>query len=97
MDNLLLSIVTFAPALAAVILLIFCPRRRRSGCASGKTLCAFLPPEQPFLISLLILAQFNPADPGFQMVEEAEWLLGLQYKMGVDRISILFRHADHVL
>ena len=43
-----------------------------------------------FLISLLILAQFNPADPGFQMVEEAEWLLGLQYKMGVDGISILF-------
>ncbi|MEN8659052.1 MAG: NADH-quinone oxidoreductase subunit M, partial [Marivita sp.] len=43
-----------------------------------------------FLISLFILAQFDPQNTGFQMVEQGEWLLGLQYKMGVDGISVLF-------
>ena len=43
-----------------------------------------------FIISLFILWQFDPSDTGFQMVEEADWLLGLKYKLGVDGISILF-------
>ena len=33
---------------------------------------------------------FDPADTGFQFVEEHEWILGLTYKMGVDGISVLF-------
>ena len=89
MDNLLLSIVTFAPALAAVILLIFARGEDEAAALVAKRFALFAT-GATFLISLLILAQFNPADPGFQMVEEAEWLLGLQYKMGVDGISILF-------
>ncbi|GGL61792.1 NADH-quinone oxidoreductase subunit M [Wenxinia marina] len=43
-----------------------------------------------FVVSLFILFGFDPANPGFQFVEEREWLLGLQYKMGVDGISVLF-------
>jgi NADH-quinone oxidoreductase subunit M len=43
-----------------------------------------------FLVSLFILFGFDPANTGFQFVEEREWLLGLQYKMGVDGISVLF-------
>ena len=43
-----------------------------------------------FLVSLFILAGFDPADTDFQFVEEREWLLGLKYKMGVDGISVLF-------
>ncbi|MFV2002451.1 MAG: NADH-quinone oxidoreductase subunit M, partial [Paracoccaceae bacterium] len=43
-----------------------------------------------FLASLVILVQFDPSDPGFQMVEERDWLFGMQYKMGVDGISVLF-------
>lgn len=89
MDSLLLSIVTFAPALAAVILLIFARGEDEAAALVAKRFALFAT-GATFLISLLILAQFNPADPGFQMVEEAEWLLGLQYKMGVDGISILF-------
>jgi len=34
--------------------------------------------------------QFNPHDPGFQFVEEAPWFAGLNYRMGVDGISVLF-------
>ena len=43
-----------------------------------------------FLLSLYLWIEFDAEDPGFQFVEEAEWLLGLQYKVGVDGISILF-------
>jgi NADH-quinone oxidoreductase subunit M len=31
--------------------------------------------------------QFDPNDTGFQLVEEREWLFGLQYKVGVDGIA----------
>jgi NADH-quinone oxidoreductase subunit M len=43
-----------------------------------------------FLVSLFILIGFNPQDTGFQFVEERTWIMGLNYKMGVDGISILF-------
>lgn len=43
-----------------------------------------------FLISIFVFVEFNPGNPDFQLVEEARWLLGLRYKIGVDGISILF-------
>ena len=43
-----------------------------------------------FLASLFVLAGFDPQNPGFQFVEEDEWILGLTYKMGVDGISLPF-------
>ena len=43
-----------------------------------------------FVVSLFMLAGFNPNDTGFQFVEERSWLLGLTYKLGVDGISVLF-------
>ncbi|MEM6902768.1 MAG: NADH-quinone oxidoreductase subunit M [Pseudomonadota bacterium] len=48
-----------------------------------------------FILSLLILGAFDPAEAGFQMVEEMPWLPGLgdsgiSYKMGVDGISVWF-------
>ena len=41
-------------------------------------------------MSLFILAGFDPANTGFQFVEERPWLLGMNYKVGVDGISVLF-------
>ena len=43
-----------------------------------------------FVVSLFVLFGFDPSNTGFQFVEERNWLVGLQYKMGVDGISILF-------
>ncbi|MEO1251627.1 MAG: NADH-quinone oxidoreductase subunit M [Pseudomonadota bacterium] len=44
-----------------------------------------------FAISLGVYALFDPSNGGFQLVEEAAWMGGgIQYKMGVDGISILF-------
>ncbi|MBD8891078.1 NADH-quinone oxidoreductase subunit M [Roseibium litorale] len=44
-----------------------------------------------FVLSLFIWGGFDYANPGFQMVETSEWLGGsINYKMGVDGISVLF-------
>ena len=41
--------------------------------------------------SLFLWSQFDPANPGFQFLEEMDWLGGsIRYKMGVDGISMLF-------
>ncbi|WP_322866009.1 NADH-quinone oxidoreductase subunit M [Aquicoccus sp. G2-2] len=88
MDNLL-SIVTFIPALAALILLVFLRGDDEAAQMNAKWV-ALLATSLTFIVSLFILVQFNPADPGFQMVEEHTWLLGMKYKMGVDGISVLF-------
>ncbi len=88
MDNLL-SIVTFIPALAALILLVFLRGEDEAAQRNAKWV-ALLATGLTFLVSLFILAGFDPSNTGFQMVEEREWLLGLQYKMGVDGISVLF-------
>jgi NADH-quinone oxidoreductase subunit M len=44
-----------------------------------------------FALSLVMWANFDNANPGFQMVEKLEWLGGgISYHMGVDGISMLF-------
>ncbi|MBA85434.1 NADH-quinone oxidoreductase subunit M [Thalassobius sp. S69A] len=88
MDNLL-SIVTFIPALAAAILAIFL-RGEDAAAQRNAKYSALIATGITFLVSLFILAEFDPSNTGFQYVEEREWLLGLKYKMGVDGISVLF-------
>ena len=88
MDNLL-SIVTFIPALAALILIVFLRGDDAASNRNAKWL-ALIATSVTFLVSLFILLQFDPADTGFQFVEERTWIMGLTYKMGVDGISILF-------
>ena len=88
MSNLL-SIVTFLPTVAAIIMAVFLRGNEQEANANAKRV-ALLTTVATFVVSLLILAQFNPEDPGFQMVEEGDWLLGLKYRMGVDGISVLF-------
>jgi NADH-quinone oxidoreductase subunit M len=89
MDTLLLSFVTFAPAVAALILLVVARGEDAAADLVAKRF-ALAATGFTFLISLFILAQFDPENTGFQMVEEAEWIMGLKYKVGVDGISVLF-------
>ncbi len=85
----LLSIVTFIPAVAALILAIFL--RGEDDAANGRAkMLALVATSVTFLVSLFILAEFDSSDPGMQYVEERAWLMGLTYKMGVDGISVLF-------
>src|SRR5918998_1018945 len=86
----LLSLVTFLPLFGAAIIALFIHgddevhRRNMRHVALGVTAVTFL-------VSLLIWSGFDPRNPGFQFVEEAEWLGGfMSYRMGVDGISMLF-------
>jgi NADH-quinone oxidoreductase subunit M len=89
MENQLLSIITFLPLVAAVILALFM-RGDDAAARQGAKWLALFTTSATFVISLFILFRFDPSDTGFQFVEERAWILGLTYKMGVDGISILF-------
>ena len=88
MDNLL-SIVTFTPMVAAAILALFlrgddaAAQRNAKWLALGAT-------GFTFLVSIFVLVGFDASNTDFQFVEERTWIFGLQYKMGVDGISVLF-------
>jgi NADH-quinone oxidoreductase subunit M len=88
MENLL-SIITFIPLVAAAILALFLRGDDPAAQRNAKWL-ALLATTATFLVSLFLLTGFDPSDTGFQFVEEYDWILGLQYKMGVDGISVLF-------
>ncbi|WP_321446658.1 NADH-quinone oxidoreductase subunit M [uncultured Cohaesibacter sp.] len=85
----LLSTVVFLPLVGAMMILLVkgdtaIARRNITNVALWTTVVTFL-------ISLLILSQFDSSNAGFQMQETADWLGGsIAYRMGVDGISILF-------
>ncbi|MFC3630784.1 NADH-quinone oxidoreductase subunit M [Paracoccus angustae] len=85
----LLSIITFLPIVAAGILALFLRGEDEAAQRNAKWL-ALIATTATFLISLFVLAGFDPADTGFQFVEDHPWIMGLRYKMGVDGISVLF-------
>ena len=89
MDQPLLSMVTFIPTFAAFVLLMVA----RGEDLAAQLVCkrvAMFSTVATFTVSLLILAQFDPLNTNFQMVENYTWIMGLNYKLGVDGISILF-------
>ncbi|MCA2010903.1 NADH-quinone oxidoreductase subunit M [Pararhodobacter sp. CCB-MM2] len=85
----LLSIITFLPAAAALVGALIIHGDDANAQRQSKLLALFAT-GATFVISLILLAGFDPSDTGFQFVEEAEWILGLKYKLGVDGISVLF-------
>jgi NADH-quinone oxidoreductase subunit M len=89
MENQLLSIITFLPLVAALILALFM-RGDDAAARNGAKWLALFTTSATFVISLFVLFRFDPSNTGFQFVEERAWILGLSYKMGVDGISILF-------
>ncbi|SFR54231.1 NADH-quinone oxidoreductase subunit M [Litoreibacter janthinus] len=88
MDNLL-SIITFAPLVAALILALFLRGDDAAAQRNAKWF-ALIATSVTFLLSIFIYTGFDAANTGFQFVEERDWLLGLKYKMGVDGISVTF-------
>ena len=88
MENIL-SMITFIPLLGAAILALFLRGDDEAAQRNAKWL-ALIATTITFVISIFLIAQFDPADTGFQFVETREWLVGLQYKVGVDGISVLF-------
>jgi NADH-quinone oxidoreductase subunit M len=81
----LLSLITFVPLIGAVII-AFIPRSSPGAVrvvALGTSLVAFM-------LSLFLLVGYLPGRPGFQYVEQLDWipLFGIQYKLGVDGLSV---------
>ncbi len=87
--NNLLSLITFTPAVAAIILALFLRGNDAAAQRNAKYL-ALLATTISFAASLLLLVGFDPANTAMQFVEERPWIMGLNYKMGVDGISLPF-------
>ena len=87
--NNLLSLITFLPAVAAVVLALFLRGNDAAAQRNAKWL-ALIASTATLLVSLILLKDFDPANTGMQFVEEATWIAGLKYKLGVDGISVLF-------
>ena len=83
---MLLTVVTFLPALGA--LLVFLLPRDRPELAKATSVAVT---AVTFLVSLPLLLGFNPADAGYQFSEQRPWMpsLGVSYHVGIDGISVL--------
>ncbi|MEX1662824.1 NADH-quinone oxidoreductase subunit M [uncultured Thioclava sp.] len=85
----LLSIVIFIPAVAALILALVQRGGNEAADRNAKWL-ALTATAVTFLVSLFLLAGFEPANTDYQFVEHYQWIMGLQYRVGIDGLSILF-------
>jgi NADH-quinone oxidoreductase subunit M len=82
----ILSLVTFFPLLGALYIATLNKDAKRNARWVALYTTLFT-----FGASLYIWVHFDPANPGFQFIEEMGWLGGtIRYKMGVDGISVLF-------
>lgn len=84
----ILSIITFTPAVAALVMALFLSGNDAVAQRNAKFLALFAT-GVTFLLSLFVIWGFVPEKDGFQFVEEYNWIFGLKYKMGVDGISVL--------
>ena len=85
----ILSTVTFLPLVGALLILLI----KDDSEASRRNIrnVALLTTLFTFVLSLVVWAGFDNANPGFQMVEQLDWVGGgISYHMGVDGISVLF-------
>ena len=87
----ILSLITFAPALGAALLLALRAGRPASVGGDGTARWIALITSLVTLgLCVLLMMRFDAANPGFQFVEDIPWFAGVHYRMGVDGISILF-------
>jgi NADH-quinone oxidoreductase subunit M len=85
----LLTIVTFLPLVGVLFILLV--RGEDDTALTNIRRVSMITTVFTFLVSLLLLVQFDSSDPGFQLVERYEWIGGpFTYHVGVDGISILF-------
>ena len=83
----LLSIVTYIPAVGAVLMALFVSGKNAAAIRNTALGIALI----DFVASLGLLFKFQVGVPGFQLIEKVSWIqsFGIQYFMGVDGISLL--------
>ncbi|MBI3177905.1 MAG: NADH-quinone oxidoreductase subunit M [Chloroflexi bacterium] len=84
-----LTLVTFFPVLG-VLALLFVPEEQKDTLRWTAVVTSVI----TFILSLVMLAQFNPADPGMQLVIRAPWInigstWNIDFHMGIDGASLL--------
>lgn len=83
-----LILVTFLPLLGVLVLLFVPPENKNSA-----RWVALVTSLATFGVSLAVLAQFNPQDPGLQLVVNVPWIQvstwSISFHLGVDGLSIL--------
>jgi NADH-quinone oxidoreductase subunit M len=79
----LLSIITFLPLIGVILVALV-------GGDGAKKQIAFITTLVTFVVSLLLLVNWDNSQAGMQFMEDVVWLpeLGLRYIMGVDGISL---------
>jgi len=88
----LLSLTTFFPLVGVAVILLL----RQFGGGDAEALkrnarwITLLTTLATLALSILLIANFDPAQPGFQFVEHLNWFSAASYRMGVDGISALF-------
>lgn len=95
MDNLpILTILIIIPMLAALFLMFVSKTTREDGKAQvekNAPRVAFAASFVVLVLSLILVAAFDPTSAEFQFTEDSPWLgRGIGYRMGVDGISVLF-------
>ena len=88
MEAWILTLVTFFPIVGVIILLLL--RKERE---TAMRWTALMTAVITFVLSLIMLAGFEPSDPDLQMVVRLPWFsigdLHIEYFLGVDGLSIL--------
>jgi NADH-quinone oxidoreductase subunit M len=86
MEDHILTLVTFFPALGAVLLLLV-PRQQQDSIRSISLIVAFV----TMLLSFLLWGMFDPLANGMQFEVNTPWIssFGISYHLGIDGISLL--------
>jgi NADH-quinone oxidoreductase subunit M len=85
----ILTTITFLPALGAIAILF--GRGTEEEKEQHARFMALLFTTVTFALTLILWWKFDPTTAAFQFVEAHDWLgTGIEYKMGVDGISVLF-------
>lgn len=94
MDFPILTAVTFTPLAGAILILLIRALTgtpvQSDGTEDGRVMYAGLIFSiATFLISIVMFLSFDLERPGYQLIEEVPWFSGIEYKMGVDGMSLL--------
>src|SRR6201996_7661540 len=89
----ILSLITFLPmagVLGILALRMFASPKDQAKTEQAAKIIALVTTLADFALAVLMVVQFNRNDPGFQFVEQVPWFNGVNYRMGVDGVSVLF-------
>ena len=90
----ILSFIVWIPAVFAAILMLITRMSRpeaREQLSANIPRVALLTSLAVLVLSVVMVAAFDPSAPGYQFVEDTPWLGGgIDYRLGVDGVSVLF-------